>query len=176
MLVAIKKYKFYTIKTEFYRFIIKLGKLSIDLKKIKAIVNQQKLSNITELRSFLEFCNYYRRFIAIWLKNIKLFTKLTKKNKPWKQQKEQKTLFKELKKLFTAKPILKIYTLSLPIVVETDILDFVLGVYLVQKYPDKQYPVAYYSRKITPLELNYNIYNKKLLGIVAALKKQKAFL
>ena len=59
MLVAIKKYKFHTIKTEFYRFIIKLGKLSIDPKKIKTIVNQQKLSNITELRSFLGFCNYY---------------------------------------------------------------------------------------------------------------------
>ena len=39
MLVAIKKYKFYIIKTEFYRFIIKLRKLSIDPKKIKAIVN-----------------------------------------------------------------------------------------------------------------------------------------
>ena len=39
MLVTIKKYKFYIIKTEFYRFIIKLKKLSIDLKKIKAIVN-----------------------------------------------------------------------------------------------------------------------------------------
>ena len=59
MLVAIKKYKFYIIKTEFYRFIIKLGKLSIDLKKIKAIVNWQELSNITELKSFLGFCNYY---------------------------------------------------------------------------------------------------------------------
>ena len=31
MLVAIKKYKFYIIKTKFYRFIIKLGKLSINL-------------------------------------------------------------------------------------------------------------------------------------------------
>ena len=40
MLVAIKKYKFYIIKTEFYRFIIKLGKLSMDPKKIKIIVNQ----------------------------------------------------------------------------------------------------------------------------------------
>ena len=39
MPVAIKKCKFYTIKTEFYGFIIKLGKLSIDPKKIKAIVN-----------------------------------------------------------------------------------------------------------------------------------------
>ena len=40
MLVVIKKYKFYTTKTEFCGFIIKLGKLSIDLKKIEAIVNQ----------------------------------------------------------------------------------------------------------------------------------------
>ena len=39
MLVAIKKYEFHIIKTEFYGFIIKLGKLSIDPKKIKAIVN-----------------------------------------------------------------------------------------------------------------------------------------
>ena len=59
MLVAIKKYKFYIIKTEFYRFIIKLKKLSIDLKKIKAIINWWELSNITELRLFLGFYNYY---------------------------------------------------------------------------------------------------------------------
>ena len=39
MLVAIKKYEFHTIKTEFCGFIIKLKKLSIDLKKVKAIVN-----------------------------------------------------------------------------------------------------------------------------------------
>ena len=52
MLVAIKKYKF-------YRFIIKLKKLSMDLKKIKVIINWQEPSNITELRLFLGFCNYY---------------------------------------------------------------------------------------------------------------------
>ena len=84
MLVAIKRYKFHTIKTEFCKFIIKLGKLSIDPKKIKAIVNQQELNNVIKLKLFLRFYNYYRRFIAIWLKNIKPFTKLTKKNKPWK--------------------------------------------------------------------------------------------
>ena len=59
MPVAIKKYKFYITKTKFYGFIIKLRKLSIDPKKIKIIVNWQELSNITELRSFLRFYNYY---------------------------------------------------------------------------------------------------------------------
>jgi len=64
MLVAIKKCEFFTRKTNFIRFIIKLGQLSIDLKKIKAIVNWQELENVTQLRLFLGFCNYYRRFIA----------------------------------------------------------------------------------------------------------------
>ena len=59
MLVVIKKYEFYMTKTKFYRFIIKLKKLSIDPKKIKVIVNWQELSNIIKLRSFLGFCNYY---------------------------------------------------------------------------------------------------------------------
>ena len=40
MLIAIKKCEFHTTKTEFCGFIIKLGKLSMDLKKIKVIVNQ----------------------------------------------------------------------------------------------------------------------------------------
>ena len=38
MLVAIKKCEFYIIKIKFYRFIIELGKLSINLKKIKAVL------------------------------------------------------------------------------------------------------------------------------------------
>ena len=59
ILIAIKKYEFYITKTEFYGFIIKLKKLSMDLKKIKVIVNWQELSNIIKLRLFLEFCNYY---------------------------------------------------------------------------------------------------------------------
>jgi ribosome-interacting GTPase 1 len=39
ILVAIKKYKFYIKKTDFIKFIIKLRQISIDLKKIKAIIN-----------------------------------------------------------------------------------------------------------------------------------------
>ena len=57
--VAIKKYKFHTTKTKFYGFIIKLKKLSINLKKIKVIVNQQEPNNIIKLKLFLGFCNYY---------------------------------------------------------------------------------------------------------------------
>ena len=63
MPVAIKKCKFFIRKTNFIRFIIKLGRISMDLKKVKAIVDWQELENVMQLRSFLGFCNYYRRFI-----------------------------------------------------------------------------------------------------------------
>ena len=59
MPIIIKKCEFHTKKTNFIGFIIKLKQISIDLKKIKAIVNQQDLKNITGLKSFLRFCNYY---------------------------------------------------------------------------------------------------------------------
>jgi len=59
MLIAIKKCKFYIIKTNFIGFIIKLKYISIDLKKIKAIVNWQDLENVISLRLFLGFYNYY---------------------------------------------------------------------------------------------------------------------
>ena len=56
--------------------------------------------------------------------------------------------------------------------VKTDLLDFILKAYMVQKHKDKiWHSVAYYSKKLTPLELNYNIYNKELLAIVIILKK-----
>ena len=46
----IKKCEFYTKKTNFIGFIIKLKQISINLKKIEVIVN---------LKLFLGFYNYY---------------------------------------------------------------------------------------------------------------------
>ena len=59
MPVIIKKYKFYIKKTNFIGFIIKLKQININLKKIKAIVNQQNLKSVIGLRLFLKFYNYY---------------------------------------------------------------------------------------------------------------------
>jgi len=62
--ITIKKCKFHITKTNFIGFIIKLGHISIDPKKIKAIVNWQDPENVIGLKLFLGFCNYYRRFIT----------------------------------------------------------------------------------------------------------------
>jgi len=78
--IAIKKYEFHITKTDFIGFIIKPGYISIDLKKIEAIVNWQDLENVIGLRLFLGFCNYYRRFIIKWLDKTEPFTRMTKKD------------------------------------------------------------------------------------------------
>ena len=57
--IIIKKCKFYIKKTNFIEFIIKPRQISIDLKKIKAIINQKDLESVIGLRLFLGFYNYY---------------------------------------------------------------------------------------------------------------------
>ena len=58
------------------------------------------------------------------------------------------------------------------IIVEIDLLDKAIRAEISQ--PDNKgriYLVAFYSRKLTLVELNYNIHNKELLAIVAAFKE-----
>ena len=44
--MVIKKYEFFIRKTNFIGFIIKLGKISIDPKKVEAIVDWQEPENV----------------------------------------------------------------------------------------------------------------------------------
>ncbi len=99
-----------------------------------------------------------------------------KKDELWRWDNEKTKLFKKIKEKFTKELILKIYQLILFIKVKINTLNFGLGACLLQKHDGVWYPIVYYSQKMTPLELNYDIYNKELLGIVAALKEQRVFL
>ena len=67
-------------------------------------------------------------------------------------------------------PILKIFNPKKPSRMETDALDLAIGACWMQEYNSKWYLVAYMSRKLSPAEQNYDIYNKELLAIVAALE------
>jgi len=80
-------------------------------------------------------------------------------------------LFKDIKNIFTKRPILKIYQPELPTRVETDTSDFAIKTCLLQKHNKIWHPVAYYSQKMTLLKLNYDIYNRKLLRIIITLKE-----
>ena len=48
-----------------------------------------------------------------------------------------------------------------------------IGAYLLQEFKGNQYPIVYYSRKLSSVEQNYDIYNKELLVVVNILKTQR---
>ena len=54
--------------------------------------------------------------------------------------------------------------------IETDASDLAIGACLIQEYEGKWHPVVYILRKLSPAKQNYDIYNKELLAIVAALE------
>ena len=83
----------------------------------------------------------------------------------------KKKLFKKIKNKFTKELILKIYQSELSTRVKIDALDFALRVCLLQKYSEVWHPVVYYNWKMILPKLNYDIYNKELLGIVVVLKE-----
>jgi hypothetical protein len=60
--------------------------------------------------------------------------------------------------------------MKLSIIVEIDISNFVIGTILSQK-EDRVQEVAFYFRKIIITELNYNIYDKEILGSVSVFKE-----
>ncbi|MBW0573459.1 hypothetical protein O181_113174 [Austropuccinia psidii MF-1] len=84
--------------------------------------------------------------------------------------------FYQIKEAFTIAPILSHFDPPLPTIVETDASDYALGAVLSQISDSGKHPIAFDSRKLLPAELNYEIHDKELLGIVWALKRWRAFL
>lgn len=65
--------------------------------------------------------------------------------------------------------MLRIFNPKIPIQIETDASDRAIGACLTQMQDGKRRPLAYYLRKLTLAELNYDIHDKELLAIVASL-------
>ena len=59
--------------------------------------------------------------------------------------------------------------------IKIDVLDRALGACFNKDYKKLLYLVIFYLRKLLPTELNYNIYNKKLLAIVNTFKQWRVY-
>ncbi|MBW0574037.1 hypothetical protein O181_113752 [Austropuccinia psidii MF-1] len=103
-------------------------------------------------------------------------TSLLKKDSPFIFNEEALSQFQVLKEAFTTAPILSHFNPSLPTIVETDASDYALGAVLSQVNHSGKNPIAFGSCKLLPAELNYEIHDKELLGIVWALQRWGAFL
>ena len=77
--------------------------------------------------------------------------------------------FDHLREVFTTAPVLQLFNWDLETRVETDASDYAIGACLSQKHEKNWKPIAFYSRKMTAPELNYDVHDKELLAIVEAM-------
>ncbi len=76
----IQNCKFNVEKTVFLEVIILKLNLHINFSKVIIIVSWIILINLKKIQSFMRFVNFYRCFIKNFLKLVKLFIQLTRKN------------------------------------------------------------------------------------------------
>ncbi|MBW0492477.1 hypothetical protein O181_032192 [Austropuccinia psidii MF-1] len=133
--------------------------LKMDQAKVQQILNWPFIRNLKALQSFLGLANFYHRFIKNYSKKISSFTSFLKKDSCFPLNEEALSQFHH-----HSNP-------SLPIIVEMDASNYALGAVLSQFSDTGKHPIAFNSRKLVPAELNYEIHDKELLGIVWALKR-----
>ncbi|KAG0154445.1 hypothetical protein PDIDSM_13 [Penicillium digitatum] len=167
LFAKLSKCEFCVSETKFLGIIIGEDGIRMDPDKIETIVNWKTPTCLTDVQAFIGFGNFYRRFIRDFSKVIAPLVRLTKKDVRFEWTPVCQLSFEALKKAFTSAPVLKAFDWSKEIVLETDASDFVSAGVLSQ-YDDAGilHPIAFFSKKHSAAECNYEIYDKELLAII----------
>ena len=155
--------------------IVGKGQVKIEQEKIKAVKEWKTPTRVKDIKSFLEFANFYQQFIYNFSHIVRPLNEL-KGKKEWKWKEEYQKVFEELKEKITSQPVLFLPKREGKFRVKTDILEHAIGGVLFQEQDRKWKPIAFLSRTMQPAEQNYEIYDKELLAIVKALTKWRQYL
>jgi hypothetical protein len=162
-----EKCKFHQQEVKYLGLIISMEGIKMDPEKIRAVQDWEPPSNLKDVCTFLGFANFYRRFIHNYSCIVQPLTFLTRKGVPFAWSTEQQTAFDTLKATFTSAPVLARFDPDLDVIVETDTSDYVSAGVLSQYNDDNiLHPMAYFSKKHSPAECNYEIYDKELMAII----------
>ena len=178
LFVKAEKCDFHVTSVSFLGFIIEQGQVKTDPAKVQAVAEWPKPTTRKQLQRFLGFANFYRRFIRDYSRVAAPLTQLTSPAIPFTWTPEVDIAFDTLKQLFTSAPILTHSDPSLQFVVEVDASDSGVGAVLSQRSPKdhKLHPCAFFSRRLSPAERNYDVGNRELLAVVLALEEWRHML
>lgn len=177
--LKIEKCEFHRSSIQFLGYIIDARGVQMDLKKVEAVRQWPIPTSVKELQRFLGFANFYRRFICNFSTLAAPLTSLlrkTPKHLSWSPAASQ--AFSQLKLAFTTAPTLIHPNAELPFIVEVDASTTGVGAVLSQRVgvPPKLHPCAFFSKKLSPAEQNYDIGNRELLAIKLALEEWRHWL
>jgi hypothetical protein len=74
------KCEFWLDKVVFLGHVVSKDSISVDTKKVEAVVNWERPTSVHEIKSFLGMAGYYRRFVEVFSKLLGPLTALTRKN------------------------------------------------------------------------------------------------
>ncbi|KAJ9514933.1 hypothetical protein QJQ45_002726 [Haematococcus lacustris] len=133
-------------------------------------------TSLKTLQSFLGAANYVRKFVHNFSTIAAPLTNLTgpkKESFPWKAWPQAELdAFNALKQAISNVPLLKLPDHSKPFQVHCDASLEGIGAVLMQD----GYPLAYYSRKLIPAEINYTTGEHELLALVSACQQWRCYL
>lgn len=151
--------------------------ISPDNDKVRAVLEMREPSNLQQLRTFLQTCSWFRKFIPDFAKVSEPLTRLTRKSQTWIWGSEQAGAFESLKRLLTTAPILIQPDYSKPFILRTDASNFALGTCLLQgESPPAERPIEYASRLLTSAERNYSTTEREALAVVWAVEQFRGYI
>jgi len=170
--LSIKQSTFHAREVELLGYKISDHGIRMTTKKVEEITVLSPPEKVFDVQRFRGFANFYRRFIKGFSKIAKPLTDLTKKSIKWNWTNACQAAFDELTRAFTTGLILTHFDETRPTKLETDASDFALGAVLSQLCEDERwYPVAFHSQMFAPAEVNYDVHDKEMTAIVAALRE-----
>ncbi|XP_020963973.1 uncharacterized protein LOC110265353 [Arachis ipaensis] len=102
----LSKCEFWKEEVKFLGHVVSKGGIAVDPSKVEAVMEWERPTTVTEVRSFLGLAGYYRRFIEGFFWIVLPMTKLTRKEVPFVWTSECKESFQTLKQKLTSAPVL----------------------------------------------------------------------
>jgi hypothetical protein len=150
--------------------------IAADPSKIETVRQWPRPQNLTELRSYIGLCSYYRKYVPGFATIAQALHMLTNKGQRFTWGEEQETAFQTLKTRLTTAPILAPPNDEGEYVLDTDGSSADLGAVLLQRKKEELHVIAYASRCLSRAERNYNTTRRELLAVVIGLKQFRPFL
>ena len=167
-------------KIKYLGFFISANGISIDPKNVEVIEKMSMPKTISELRSFLGACSYFRKFVqnfSIIMSPLYNLTKEGKFLKPENWEKECLNAFKNIKSKLKTAPVLASPQIGKSFIIETDASMHGLAATLLQKgHDDKEHPILYFSQVLKPHQKKYHVNELKALAVVMALRTFRPYI
>ena len=155
---------------------IQRGGMTPTEAKLKAVRDWGTPKTVKDVRSFLGFANYYRRFVKDFAAIADPLTSLTRKEVTWQWGPYQRQAFEQLKEALCAAPVLKFPDPNLPYTVVTDASGTAAGGVLMQDQGTGLQPLAFLSRQLKPTERRYSAYERELAAVAYCLQSWRHYL